>query len=538
MRLKYLLVLVLLAWASACSAQVRDLAGTWYQASPQWEYQGQTELASTGLLLVSQVSRTGGRFWHQADFDVPAAGRYVLDFKNTSGIGRFRHIVLNRLGQPVADLRGGIEAQVDNPFFLRHGREVTLASGHYRVMTELDSPFYLAEPQPYIDTLLHYRQTIKPSNAVTLLCLGLFLGLMIYYMAIAIVRKSLSEAMYAVFILGNFLFNGSALLVFPELFGLHWIYLISTPILFSNCAYIVFVMSLLEIRRSSHPRLHTIGLSLLGLLTALIVLAMLKPNWALEIDRYGVSVFLTYGLLSGIVRVREGYVAARYYLAAIGTFFVLGIVTITASDVGNTSLFIEHMGLLSVAIEVMLLALVLAYQFGQLVRDKEFAVQRMEHSTWVSRTDALTGLPNRVALDVTLENLPQHGCLTFVDLDGLKFYNDQYGHARGDDLLRAFADHLSKQLGTEAQAHRLGGDEFAITCQHGEAAQISIALEKAVAQMRASGFEFIGASHGSVHIYEHSSLEEVKHMADLRMYDNKRLRKLQRSQQQERQENS
>lgn len=528
MRLNFLSVLifwVFLPWANVCLADVREITGTWYQAPPGWVYQGQMDLAVAGLQPVAKVSLTGGHFLQQAELAINTPGRHVLDFKNTAGIGYFRHVVLDVQGQVLADVRGGIQSREINPFFLRHGREVELPVGHYRLLTELESPFFLAEPQAHIDDLDTYRQTIKPGNALTLMCLGLFLGLMIYYTAIAVVRRRLSEAMYALFILGNLLFNGTALLVFPELLGMHWIYLVSVPILFSNGAYVVFVMSLLEIRHDTHPRLRKTGLSLLGLLAGLIVLAIVKPNWSLEIDRYGVGAFLSYGLWAGVVRAREGSVSARYYLCAIGAFFVLGIWTITASSGGGSSLFIEHMGLLSVAVEVVLLALVLSYQFGQLYRDKENALERMEQSTRVARTDALTGLPNRIALDLALESLPPHGCLTFIDLDGLKYYNDQFGHARGDELLRAFAHHLSRQLGAQAQAHRLGGDEFAITCMQGGAAWIAGALEQAVAHMCASGFEFAGASHGSVYLHEDPSLEEIKRMADRRMYDNKRMRK-------------
>jgi diguanylate cyclase (GGDEF)-like protein len=530
-------LLALMGWTSICYAEVRDLVGAWYQAPADWTYRGQTDIAAEGLQPVAKVALTGGYFWHQADFDVVTAGRYVLDFKNTSIIGNFRHILLDEQGRQLAEVQGGIESRVANPFFLRHGREVELPAGHYRLLTELDSPFFLAEPQPYLDGIDTYQQTIKPGNALTLLCLGMFIGLMIYYAAIAIVRKRLPEAMYSVFILGNLLFNGTGLLVFSELFGLHWIYLTSIPILFSNCAYVVFVMSLLEIKESTHPRLRKAGLWLLGLLGGLIVLAMIKPNWSLEIDRYGVGLFLTYGLITGISRAREGSVSAQYYLYAIGTFFVLGITTITTSSLGGTTLFIEHMGLLSVSVEVMLLALVLSYQFAQLYRDKEHALERMEHSTRAARTDALTGLPNRVALDLALEILPQHGCLTFIDLDGLKFYNDQFGHERGDDLLRSFASNLSNRLGVGGQAHRLGGDEFAITCEHGDAMWVDSALEQAIEDMCASGFEFAGASYGSVHVHEHPNLEEIKRMADRRMYENKRRRKLQRYQPQESREN-
>ncbi|MGZ4956554.1 MAG: sensor domain-containing diguanylate cyclase [Methylobacter sp.] len=527
------LIACLIAWPCVCTADVRELAGSWYQAPESWPYQGQTDLAVAGLKPVANVTLTGGHFWQQVDFDINTAGRHVLDFKNTGIIGQFRHIILDQRGHPVAEMQGGIESREVNPFFLRHGREVDLPIGHYRLLTELRSPFFLADPQPYLDTLDTYRQAIKPGNAMTLLCLGIFLGLMIYYAALATVRRDLSAAMYSTFILGNLLFNGTALLVFSELLGMHWIYLASIPILFSNCAYILFVMALLQIRCDAYPRLHTTGVVLLSVLAGLIVLAMIMPHWSLEIDRYGVGLFLIYGLVAGIVRSLEGSVIAQLYLCAIGAFFVLGITTISVNSLSFYTLYVEHMGLFSVSVEVMLLALVLSYQFAQLYREKEYALECMEHSTRLSRTDALTGLPNRVALDVALETLPEHGSLTFIDIDGLKYYNDRFGHERGDQLLCVFARHLSGRLGISAQAHRLGGDEFAVTCEQEDVPWVESMLMQALDDMRADGFEFAGASSGSAHVHETPNKEELKHMADCRMYKNKRLRKRSRHEDQE-----
>jgi diguanylate cyclase (GGDEF)-like protein len=516
---------LIVAWPCVGLADEHELAGLWYQAPQDWAYQGQVDLAAAGLKPVARVKLTGGHFWQQADFEIKTAGRYVLDFKNTSTIGYFRHIILDAQRHPVTDAQGGIQSREINPFFLRHGREVELPVGHYRLMTELNSPFFLGDPQPYLNTLDAYRQAIKPGNALTLLCLGMFLGLMIYYAALAIVCWSLSSAMYATFIFGNLLYNGMALLVFPELFGMHWIYLVSVPILFSNCAYILFVMALLKIRHDAYPRLHTAGAALLALLGGLIMLAAVMPNWSLEIDRYGVGLFLTYGLVAGIVRSREGSVIAQFYLGAIGTFFVLGITSISINSLSFYTLYIEHMGLFSVSVEVMLLALVLTHQFTLLYREKERAIQRMEQSVRVARTDALTGLPNRVALDLALESLPPNGSLTFIDMDGLKYYNDRFGHERGDELLRVFGRYLSKRLDIRAQAYRLGGDEFAITCEQGDVLWVEGMLMQAVEDMRAGGFESAGASSGSVHVHENPGKEELKHMADSRMYENKRLRK-------------
>jgi diguanylate cyclase (GGDEF)-like protein len=518
-------LIVSLSWSLSCLADAKEIAGSWYQAPEGWTYQGQGDITVAGLRPVAKVALTGGHFFQQADFDIDTPGRHVLDFKNTSTIGYFRHIILDAHSRPVVDLQGGILSNALNPFFLRHGREIDLPAGHYRLLTELDSPFFLADPQPYLDSLTSYRQAIKPGNALVLTCLGMFLGLMVYYAALAAVRLNLSSIMYSIFILGNLLYNGTALLAFTELFDMHWFYLVSFPILFSNFAYILFVMSLLEIRPESYPRLNRAGKLSLVLLGGGIALAMLMPHWSLEIDRYGVGLFLLYGLVAGIARSLEGSTTARLYLCAIGAFFVLGITAISINSLSFYTLYAEHMGLVSVSVEVMLLALVQAYQFAQLYRDKQYALECLEYSNQVARTDNLTGLPNRVALDMTLENLPSHGSLTFIDMDGLKYYNDRFGHERGDELLCVFARHLNEFLGDNAQAHRLGGDEFAITCEQGDVLWIEKILMQAVDAMRAGGFGSVGASSGSAYVYEATSKEKLKHMADCRMYENKRLRK-------------
>jgi diguanylate cyclase (GGDEF)-like protein len=52
--------------------------------------------------------------------------------------------------------------------------------------------------------------------------------------------------------------------------------------------------------------------------------------------------------------------------------------------------------------------------------------------------------------------------LVLADLDHFKTVNDQYGHAAGDEAIRAFARHLRAHLGRRELAGRLGGEEFAL----------------------------------------------------------------------------
>lgn len=89
--------------------------------------------------------------------------------------------------------------------------------------------------------------------------------------------------------------------------------------------------------------------------------------------------------------------------------------------------------------------------------------------------DVLTGLPNRLLITDRLENevkqLPRvtRGlAVLFLDLDGFKSINDQYGHQIGDLLLIEIATRL-RACGREVDTvGRLGGDEFLIILSHAE----------------------------------------------------------------------
>ena len=78
--------------------------------------------------------------------------------------------------------------------------------------------------------------------------------------------------------------------------------------------------------------------------------------------------------------------------------------------------------------------------------------------------DALTGLANRERLFEQLDTLlgaPQvQLAVLFIDLDGFKAINDQFGHAAGDQLLRVMAERMRASLPARALLARLGGDEF------------------------------------------------------------------------------
>jgi len=95
------------------------------------------------------------------------------------------------------------------------------------------------------------------------------------------------------------------------------------------------------------------------------------------------------------------------------------------------------------------------------------AMQQLAHR------DTLTGLPNRLAFELTLERLfvdlhhPGHAggqrlALLFIDLDNFKHVNDSLGHAAGDTVLVEVSRRMGSVLRASDTLFRLGGDEFAL----------------------------------------------------------------------------
>lgn len=112
-------------------------------------------------------------------------------------------------------------------------------------------------------------------------------------------------------------------------------------------------------------------------------------------------------------------------------------------------------------------------------------------------SDALTGLWNRTALEL---NFPQIAALAartrtplsliLCDLDHFKVVNDSYGHGKGDDVLRAVARVLERQVGDIGPVFRIGGEEFLIVdAEHSadEVAAMAQSLVDAVAATPAGG---------------------------------------------------
>lgn len=94
--------------------------------------------------------------------------------------------------------------------------------------------------------------------------------------------------------------------------------------------------------------------------------------------------------------------------------------------------------------------------------------ERLTQAERAAVTDALTGVMNRRGIMAAIEKAQadavaanQPLALAVMDIDHFKRFNDRFGHAMGDDVLRFVAGHLAQRLEQDGGAvGRLGGEEF------------------------------------------------------------------------------
>ncbi|MFJ4292569.1 GGDEF domain-containing protein [Cupriavidus sp. NPDC089707] len=118
------------------------------------------------------------------------------------------------------------------------------------------------------------------------------------------------------------------------------------------------------------------------------------------------------------------------------------------------------------------------------LRERASLTAQLEHQ---ARTDSLTGLLNRRALELVAARYPAHNSasLVLIDVDRFKQINDRHGHAAGDEVLREVATLMRALVPPDSVLARFGGEEFALLLPHGrpgEAAAQAEALRAALAR--------------------------------------------------------
>lgn len=163
-------------------------------------------------------------------------------------------------------------------------------------------------------------------------------------------------------------------------------------------------------------------------------------------------------------------------------------------------------------------------------RERAMARHHLADLEALTLTDALTGLGNRRGLERDLaramlrsRRLNEPLALLYMDVDDLKLVNDRFGHAAGDETLRALANvirHGSRE-GTDS-GYRVGGDEFVLVLLADRAGACLLAQRITDGFQARSPFAST-LSAGSVEWDGAQSAGELLSEADRLMYRNKHM---------------
>lgn len=170
-------------------------------------------------------------------------------------------------------------------------------------------------------------------------------------------------------------------------------------------------------------------------------------------------------------------------------------------------------------------------RLSELEGETESLRSRMREERNQAQTDALTGIPNRLAYE---ERLAQEiaRCKRFDtplvivmwDVDHFKLINDNYGHKAGDKVLRTLARKMSAAIRETDFIARYGGEEFVHLMTGTELDDCVAVVDKLRGMIETTGFHFrseavtITASCGLAQFHEGDSAESCFERADKALY--------------------
>ena len=224
----------------------------------------------------------------------------------------------------------------------------------------------------------------------------------------------------------------------------------------------------------------------------------------------------------------EQKLTSKTAIAFANIFFILiaGLALVQYVNNVNTSYIL--LIIIDLLIYVMVQVGLIYRRIGLNVQEeKEFARAKI-----YAFTDELTGLGNRrhfynVMEDFEKHKLPNDITIIAIDVNRLKFYNDNYGHDAGDELLIGTSQCLQKAFSSNSTStiSRMGGDEFSVLllASENDLNKRLNHFNSALQKWKGKYVDGISVSigHACVRNDGDMPLEELSKIADNRMYEDK-----------------
>ena len=510
-------------------------SGQLYEAQPDQPFpQSATDLSDwlQTQKRVDRVRLTGGSYWLYGEVRANVIEPMVFDPNNS---------LIEHVEAYIYDADGKIQRLTTGyayprEFSLHYGKSVNLRPGEtYRVLVHFTSRYYASFPRFEFLPRSDYQHQVLVNNLLAIGAFGALAALAVFNFFIFVLVREKSHLYYSIYLV-TFLFGWLfPFQVLTQLWGfqdLRWHYL---PIFLCPLTCGLFCIEFLRLRQDAPQLAWWIGVP--AVIAALLGISCFVALPYAHILASGiVAIWMPIALTVGIIRWRQGFRPARFFVFAFSALMVGGAVLLPP-NLGLTTDIVrnaELVTLLAGTVDAMLLAFALADRIRDMIEERERNLKKLNEAVQIAHTDALTGIGNRYALDQFLQrgftfgadvSDSQQQLLALLDVDGLKQINDQLGHVKGDELLRIVANGLRNTLGPRTQCYRLGGDEFAVIAHkfdestlHAGIAQI----EHLITERELTG---AGLSYGIAYSHESASPSQLLSHADRRMYRNKHARK-------------
>ncbi len=235
--------------------------------------------------------------------------------------------------------------------------------------------------------------------------------------------------------------------------------------------------ALLAVGLSNSTRGEAPALIKAATLAALTLSAMQLLPWDRLPPAVQVGPALGYLMVAALIRQATGGPDSMYaqlvlvpllWLAVFGSVLELAVGVASLATVLAIPMILTQDGAAQLPGSLTILVLAAGIGFG-VQRLFEFLRDHSLQLNQLARTDPLTGVANRRAWDEEIVDVVERSsvltaplCVTIIDLDHFKAFNDSRGHQAGDRLLKEVTAGWRGQLRDGDTLARLGGDEFAI----------------------------------------------------------------------------
>ena len=206
---------------------------------------------------------------------------------------------------------------------------------------------------------------------------------------------------------------------------------------------------------------------------------------------------------------------------------LMGVVVLDTGALDDNSVL---MAILNMGLAVkQLQTLALERETNEILSQSNIRLRRQSHY------DEMTGLLNRRGLNDSISHMmTRHtgklASVLYLDLDGLKFINDNLGHDIGDDAIKTTAELLGRVLPEGTLASRMGGDEFVVFSLVDDESETQALMDAIQAEAEAinathrlpfrlsvsCGMDILPADENLI-----ENLSEAMMRADMRMYEMK-----------------